>query len=553
MIWIKRARPASCERKLMEQPVTPEGRPDRHDGSHDAFAALARARRLGGAGLGRLLGWQLARTALRLAAAASMAVLFGRLIMEQPFEGSLLIALAISVPGAAVAGLMADRAQARAETEVSTALRDDAIGRLQAMRAGRVRALAAGSVTVGLQRHPEAVASLVIGHRAASLMMAIGPLMAAAALAIVSWQAALLVLVLTPVMILFFALVGETIRSRADAQEKAFSHLAGQFADRIRTLPTILANDALAGEEAKLAIRLDAYVGKTMGVLRIAFINAGLIDFFASLSIAMLAVFLGLGHLGLATIPGFSGLELWQSLFILMIAPDYFAPFRRFSEQYHAKAEGLAAAAALDRLLVAEPARAPALPAVERALAEMTMPPSGLLVVSGPSGAGKSTLLRRLAGIEAGPTPSPWTMPQGCVWIATDSFVATGTLAEAIGNGFDAPCPTRLRAAAACVGLLDDALLPGGLAARIGEGGANLSGGQRLRIALARALVRKRTVIADEPTAKLDPATADAVRRALLDMANSRLVIVASHDPKLIALADRRIALDATAALEEAA
>ncbi|MGO4287094.1 ATP-binding cassette domain-containing protein, partial [Bosea sp. TAB14] len=335
--------------------------------------------------------------------------------------------------------------------------------------------------------------------------------------------------------------------------EKAFSHLAGQFADRIRTLPTILANDALVGEEAKLAIRLDAYTAKTMGVLRIAFINAGLIDFFASLSIAMLAVFLGLGHLGLATIPGFSGLELWQSLFILMIAPDYFAPFRRFSEQYHAKAEGLAAAAALDQLLDAEHALTPALPAVERALSEMTMPPSGLLVVSGPSGAGKSTLLRRLAGIEAGPTPSPWTMPQGCVWIATDSFVATGTLAEAIGNGLDAPCPTRQREAAACIGLLDDALLPGGLVARIGEGGANLSGGQRLRIALARALVSQRTVIADEPTAKLDPATADAVRRALLDMANSRLVIVASHDPELIALADRRIALDATASLEEAA
>ncbi|WP_081925416.1 ATP-binding cassette domain-containing protein [Bosea sp. UNC402CLCol] len=538
----------------MEQPVTAEDRPDRRGGSPDAFAVLARARRLGSAGLGRLLGWQLVRTALRLAAAASMAVPFGKLIMEQPFGGSLLTALAISVPGAAVAGLMADRAQARTETEVSTALRNDAIGRLQAMPAGRLRALAAGSVTVGLQRHPEAVAGLVIGHRAASLMMAIGPLMAAVALAVVSWQAALLVLVLTPVMILFFALVGETIRSRADAQEKAFSHLAGQFADRIRTLPTILANDALAVEEAKLAGRLDAYTAKTMGVLRIAFINAGLIDFFASLSIAMLAVFLGLGHLGLATIPGFSGLELWQSLFILMIAPDYFAPFRRFSEQYHAKAEGLAASAALDHLLDAEPAPAPALPAVERALSKMTMPPSGLLVISGPSGAGKSTLLRRLAGIEAGPTPSPWTMPQGCVWVATDSFVATGTLAEAIGNnGLDAPCPTRLRAAAASVGLLDDALLPGGLAARIGEGGANLSGGQRLRIALARALVSQRTVIADEPTAKLDPATADAVRRALLDMANSRLVIVASHDPELIALADRRIALDATASLEEAA
>ena len=176
--------------------------------------------------------------------------------------------------------------------------------------------------------------------------LAAGPLLAAAALMFVSWQATLLVIGLTPVMIVFFALVGGEIRRRADIQERSFGRLAGQFADRIRTLPTILANHALAQEKEKLAGRLETYAHNTMGVLRIAFVNAGIIDFFASLSIAMLAVLLGLGHLKLVTIPGFSDLELWQSLFVLMIAPDYFAPFRRFSEQYNAKAEGLAAAAA---------------------------------------------------------------------------------------------------------------------------------------------------------------------------------------------------------------
>lgn len=537
----------------MEQPTVPEDRRSARDAADGGFAALDRARDYGVAGLRHLLGWQLLRTVSRLAASGFMALLFGHLIMGQDFEFSLLAAIAAAMACAALAGLMADRAQALAETQVSVGLRDAASATLQAMPAPLLRSLSAGGVTVGLQRHPEAVASLVIGHRAASLMMAIGPLLAAAALAIVSWPAALLVLILTPVMILFFALVGEAIRNRAEAQERAFSHLAGQFADRIRTLPTILANDALATEEDKLAGRLDAYVEKSMGVLRLAFINAGLIDFFASLSIAMLAVFLGLGHLKLATIPGFSNLELWQSLFILMIAPEYFAPFRRFSEQYHAKAEGLAATAALDRLLDAEPARAPRLPAVEQALAELALPSSGLVVVTGPSGAGKSTLLRRLAGIEGGSPDSPSRLPGPCIWIATDSFVANGSLAEVIGEAREAPCPTRLREAAARIGLLDDALLPGGLEARIVDGGANLSGGQRLRIALARALTGKGTVIADEPTAKLDPVTAEAVRRALLDMANSRLVIVASHDPALIALADRQLALRFGTSLEVAA
>ena len=79
-----------------------------------------------------------------------------------------------------------------------------------------------------------------------------------------------------------------------------------------------------------------------------AFLNAGIIDFFSALSIAVLAVFLGLGHLGLVHVPGFYGLQLWQSLFILIIAADFFTPFRRYAEQYHLKAEGEAAAKELD-------------------------------------------------------------------------------------------------------------------------------------------------------------------------------------------------------------
>ena len=102
-----------------------------------------------------------------------------------------------------------------------------------------------------------------------------------------------------------------------------------------------------------------AYSDSTMGVLKVAFINAGIIDFFSSLSIAILAVFLGLGHLGLIDLPGFSGLHLWQSLFILMMAPDYFAPFRRYAEQYHAKAEGVAAAGALEWLFAPAGRRQP--------------------------------------------------------------------------------------------------------------------------------------------------------------------------------------------------
>lgn len=507
----------------------------------EPFGALAHARLCGAAGLRRSLIWLMLRHLGRLGIAGALSLLVGHMTMDGRLATVPLAAAMAAMVAVSLAGLQTERVQATAEAHVAVSLRKAAGERLRAMPASTIRALSPGAVAVSMQRHPDAVAKLVIGHRAASLMLASGPLAAAGALAIVSWPAALLVLALTPVMIVFFVLVGETIRARAETQERAFSHLAGQFADRIRTLPTILAHHALASEEAKLAGRLDTYASKTMGVLRIAFLNAALIDFFTSLSIAMLAVFLGLGHLKLVTIPGFSGLALWQSLFILMVASEYFAPFRRFSELYHAKAEGQVAAAALDRILDTEPQALPALPAIDQALSMLALPGRGLVVLTGPSGAGKSTLLRRIAGIEHGTPPHP-ALAGGCIWISTEAFVSGATLAEAIGHraGVD---KARLREAAERVRLLDDALLPGGLDAALQVGGANLSGGQRLRIATAGAWLAAGAVIADEPTAKLDSEAAQSVRDTLVEIARTRLVVAASHDRKLIALANLRIDL----------
>ncbi len=502
------------------------------------FRALAFAQGLAKGSLRHVLAIQMIRMVLRLGFMAAAAVVAGKLVMNGPVDPRLISLGLVLLAGAAIAGFLADRAQATAEADVAIRLREAASARLNAMPPRQLKQLPVGTLVVAMQRHPEAVASLVIGHRAASMMMAVGPLAAAAALFLVSWQAAVLVICLTPVMILFFALVGDIIRSRAAAQERAFGRLAGQFADRIRALPTILANHALSSEEAKLSGRLEAYARETMGVLGIAFINAGIIDFFASLSIALLAVFLGLGHLKLMMIPGFSNLELWQSLFILMIAPDYFAPFRRFSEQYHAKAEGLAAAAALDRLLDVDAPERLAIAALDRSLPPL--PEHGLVAVVGPSGCGKSTLLRQLAGIEQAASAQPELTD--VVWVSTDSHIPEGTLAEAIAWKLPPQPREKLREAANAVGLLDDALLPGGLDALLTRGGGNLSGGQKLRISVARALLAGRTVIADEPTAKLDAGTAGLVRKALVGMAHSHLVVVATHDRELAAAS--RVTID---------
>ncbi|TFZ55721.1 ATP-binding cassette domain-containing protein [Methylorubrum sp. Q1] len=530
-------------------------------------AALALAHGVARAGLSRLHGLQALRCAATLGLAVALARLAGTLI-----ETGQLDAIALGLAGACLlagAGLASaiEARSAALEAEVAVALIDAAEARLAAMPARAAADLPRGAVIAGLQRHPGALARLVVGHAAARRMMALGPVLTAGAVAVVSWQAASALLLATPVMIVFFALVGGMIRDRAAAQEAALGRLATQFADRVRTLPTILAAHGLPRETAKLDRWLQAYADGTMGVLAVAFLNAGVLDFFASLAIAILAVFLGLGHLGLAEIPGFAHLALWQSLLILLLAPEYFLPFRRYAELYHAKAEGEAAAEALAGVFSEEaetrPERglAPAVPGARGLVLphagpvpDFDLPETGLVALTGPSGAGKSTLLRMLAGVEA-PLSGAVRLPgpgRPATWVSLDTPIPAGTLGAAIADGTLA-APEAVAAAAATLGLGDDSHWPGGLDAPVRAGAENLSGGQRVRIAVARLLLRPGTAFCDEPTAKLDPENAARVRQALACAARTRLVIVATHDPALAAMADRRIALGAIPCERQAA
>jgi ABC-type transport system involved in cytochrome bd biosynthesis fused ATPase/permease subunit len=542
----------------MSMRISNDGKPTRRRGSRATTALLAEtktsddhalglARDFGAAGLRATLCWQIARTLFRIGFAGSLAVFAGRLIEDANFDAIAMAGALACLALSTCAGVFADLAAANAENIVVECLRaalQDALSRKSPVR---IRTKPAGALVAGLQRYPGALAGLVISHSAAKSMLAIGPALAAVAVALVSWEAALTLFLTVPVMVIFFVLLGGVVRGKAEAQEKAFGRLAAQFSDRIRTLPTILANHALLREHGKIEQRMTLYADSTMGVLKVAFLNAGIIDFFSAIAIAVLAVMLGLSHLGLMHVPGFSGLALWQSLFILIIAAEFFTPFRRYAEQYHVKAEGQAAAKELDWYLdesgEAMTDADSAKPfTVAGALDAADLPPAGLIAISGPSGSGKSTLLRMLAGIETPPRDFkslPQVTAEGCDWISTDIYVPEGTLGEAIAWNRGSHERAILQAAARHVGLLDERLLPGGLDARIAEGGDNLSGGQRMRIGIARMMLSGGVVLADEPTAKLDPQTAKLVRQVLTDMAKRRLVIVATHDERLIEAASR--------------
>ena len=533
----------------MTKDAQPTGRrrvrpPARRSHETQRSGALALARNIGVAGFRAALYWQIARTLFRILFAGSLAALAGRLIEDGIFDMAVLIFTLASLVLASGAGLFADLRAAGNEAILVDRLRAAFQDALSRMSPARIRTKPAGALIASLQRHPPALASLVISHSVAKSLLGIGPLLVAATLVFLSWEATLTLLLAIPVMIVFFVMLGSVIRGKAEVQEKAFGRLAAQFSDRVRTLPTVLANHVLSREHGKIERRMTIYTDSTMNVLKVAFLNAGVIDFLSALAIAVLAVFLGLGHLGLVHVPGFSGLALWQTLFILIISAEFFAPFRRYAELYHVKAEGQAAAKELDWFFDQLDAASscdgngPAKPFVPEGARDMTeLPSSGLVVVSGPSGSGKSTLLRMLAGIET-PSSDVASLPQviaaGCDWISTDTYVAAGTLADAIAWNRGALDRAAVQRAIERVGLLDERLLPGGLDARIAEGGGNLSGGQRMRIGIARMLLSGGVVLADEPTAKLDPQTAKLVRQVLKDVAAQRLVVVATHDEGLI-------------------
>lgn len=506
-------------------------------------------------------------TVARLGFVVALAVFAGVMIEGGRLDAvALAAALACLVLATALA-FLADRVSARAERDVAGFIIDSLSDCLANRPALETAERPRGALVSAAQRHPGGLARLVIGHAVQRTMMAIGPLLAVAVVLAVSWQAAVALLLATPVMIVFFIFIGSAITARARAQEAALGRLAAQFADRTRTLPTIIANHAVGQERSKLHHRMVETARRTMGVLAVAFLNSGVLDFFTSLSIAILAVFLGLGHLGLLTLPGFSGLELWQSLLILLAAPEYFAPFRRYAHLYHAKSEGIAAAEALAFVFetpatASHEAPSQASPAggfglvLNRVgpIADFALPETGLVAIIGPSGSGKSTLLRTLAGVEA-PAEGTAALGKGDPlpdWVAVDSHLPAGTLASVIADGRKVS-PVKVCHVASDLGLLADALLPSGLDAPIAAGGENLSGGQRVRVALARMLVDDRPALLDEPTQKLDEVNAERVRTALLAASRDRLVVVATHDPTLIALASQTVALQPQGGIERAA
>lgn len=486
--------------------------------------------------------------------------------------------LALSAVAAGLRGLSAraaTRAAGRAALSVKRRVRRDVAARLLAEPPG-------GRVTSG-----EAMTALVEGVEGldghftrfvpARTASALAPLLVIAAVAVASpVSAGILTLTLIP-FVMGMALAGMAAAEESRRQFQALSRLGGLFLDRVRALPLILAFEGEAAQTAALAARAEALAARTTRVLRVAFISSGVLEFFAALSVALVAVYCGFNLLRLLPFPVPETLDLPRAFFALALAPEVYAPMRRLAAAYHDRQAAEAAAPFLNPPTRAQPAAAHAAPpetnqppriryeAVAVAYPdagravfndfELTLAPGTITALIGASGSGKTTLLNLLLGLapltggeiwlDDQPLTSCGSFTPLIAWAGQSPLVIPATLADNIALARRDASPREIADVAERVGLVGavDAR-PEGLRAWIDERGGGLSGGERRRLALARALLKPAPVLLlDEPTANLDPAAAKALLPVIVEAARGRTTLIATHSGALADLADRVVQL----------
>ncbi|GAA0556393.1 thiol reductant ABC exporter subunit CydD [Halomonas salifodinae] len=382
------------------------------------------------------------------------------------------------------------------------------------------------------------------------------------------WLAALFLLLAAPLIPLFMALVGMGAERLNREQFAAVTRLAGHFLDRVRGLATLQLFDRTQAATEEVFAAADEYRQRSMKTLRLAFLSSAVLEFFASVAIAVVAIYVGFGLLGYIDFGPAPQLTLFSGLLVLLLAPEFFQPLRSLAQHYHDRAAALGAAESLVALLEEVPPQGAVQAPVRSSahlieLEEVTLAYPGrgvvvgpldlavrrgeILALAGPSGAGKSSLLRLMAGFMG---PASGELRRDAVplaWMDQRPLILQGSLAENLRLAAPEAGDDAMTAALTRAGLGELlARLPEGLATPVGERGSGLSGGQAQRLALARVFLSAAPlVLLDEPTASLDSDSEAAVIRGLQSLAaEGRTLVVASHQPALLALADRVIRLD---------
>ncbi|MFF9346555.1 thiol reductant ABC exporter subunit CydD [Streptomyces sp. NPDC014734] len=486
-----------------------------------------------------------------------------------------LLLLAGVALGRALVSWLTERAAYRASAAVKSELRGRLLARATELGPGWLSGQRSGSLVTLATRGVDALDDYFARYLPQLGLAVVVPVAVLARIVTEDWVSAAIIVITLPLIPLFMILIGWATQSRMDRQWRLLSRLSGHFLDVVAGLPTLKVFGRAKAQAESIRVITSQYRRATLRTLRIAFLSSFALELLATLSVALVAV-----TIGMRLVHG--ELDLYTGLVVLILAPEAYLPIRQVGAQYHAAAEGLSAAEEIFSVLETEPrvggtADVPASPRLElesvtvrhEGRAEPSLDRASLVVAEGetvalvgPSGVGKSTLLDVVLGFTA---PDEGRVRVGGVdlaaldlarwreriaWVPQRPHLFAGTIAENVRlarpDADDAAVTAALRDAGAYDFVAE---LPDGARTLLGEDGAGLSAGQRQRLALARAFLADRPLLLlDEPTASLDGETEAGIVEAVRRLAVGRTVLLVVHRPALLAVADRVVSLEPGAA-----
>ncbi|MFH8608523.1 thiol reductant ABC exporter subunit CydD [Streptomyces sp. NPDC018029] len=488
--------------------------------------------------------------------------------------GTPLVLLAVVAAGRGLVSWLTELAAHRASAAVKSELRGRLLERAGALGPGWLGGQRTGSLISLATRGVDALDDYFSRYLPQLGLAVVVPVAVLARIVTEDWVSAAIIVVTLPLIPIFMILIGWATQNRMDRQWRLLSRLSGHFLDVVAGLPTLKVFGRAKAQAESIRKITGEYRQATMRTLRIAFLSSFALELLATISVALVAV-----TIGMRLVHG--EMELYDGLVVLVLAPEAYLPLRQVGAQYHAAAEGLSAAEEIFEVLetpvpaagtgaapsgvlsvegvtVRYPGRAS--DAVSGASFEVA--PGETVALVGASGAGKSTLLNvvlgfvpptegrvRVGGVDlADVSPERWR--ERIAWVPQRPHLFAGSIAENVRLARPDADDAQLREALREAGALEfvDAL-PAGVRTVLGEDGAGLSAGQRQRLALARAFLADRPVVLlDEPTAALDGGTEAEVVEAVRRLAVGRTVLLVVHRPALLSVADRVVRLDAAEA-----
>ena len=470
-------------------------------------------------------------------------------------------------------GLLAE-ASAQAAAEVVIAAARAKIVAAEARRAADSPFGGAGSIAALAGEKLDLLAPFVTRYAPASARVRVVPLVILALVFWHSWAVGLVLLVSGPLIPLFMALIGMAAKEASARQMAEIGTLNDFLVERLSALVDIRLLGAGDAVQAGFAAQAADLRARTMAVLRVAFLSSTVLELFAAIGVAMVAVYVGFSLLGALSFGAWGGaLSPEAGIFLLLLAPEFYQPLRDLSAAWHDRA---AASAVIEEIGAWGADPGPQLPGSGGAGTRLEGPGSVALIgcqtpagvalpeiriaagervaLVGASGAGKTSALRLMAGLDLPAAGQVVVAGQGLTaenadgwrarlgWMPQAPHFLSGSLRQNLTLGRDGDLEAALATAAVREVV---AAMPQGLATRLGETGGGLSGGEARRITLARAVYgAPDLILADEPSADLDAATARIVTEGLLaQAARGTTLVVATHDRQLAARMDRVIEL----------